>query len=65
MFLVPSTPHISRNPGDEADLEDVVGVGGEGKLAFLCLLTVYKVLALGVRHHHVHLANTVSTCIDV
>ena len=54
-FGSPSSPHVSGHPGYEADLKDVVVVGGEGELALVRLLTVHKVLTFCVCHHHVNL----------
>ena len=51
----PASPHVGGHPGYEADLKDVVVVGGEGELALVRLLTVHKMLTFRVCHHHVNL----------
>ena len=55
-YLVPGAPHVARYAGDEADLEHVVLVGGEGELSLLLhVLPVHEVVARRVSHHHVDL----------
>ena len=53
---MPGSPHVAGHSRDEADLEDVVLVRGEGELAFtLDILSVEEVVGASICHHHVHL----------
>ena len=40
-------------PGNDTDLVDVVGVGGEGKLAGACIFLVVEVVAVVVHYNQV------------
>jgi len=53
--LVPAPSHVTRYSRNEANLEHVIVIGGEGKLALVSGLPVDEVLPLSVSDHHVHL----------
>ena len=55
LYRSPSAPHICWDSRNEANLENIIIISGEGELSLVGGLPVDKVLPLGVCDHHVNL----------